>query len=119
MKSKISNSLKDLAASRVGLLLVVINFLLLLYCYHERDRKSEPFHYFYESTLLKILIFINVPPFLFVSIPFWEMGFTEDVGEKYLIIKLTYFISLFLAVIFQWLLIGYIIEKTYNNLKRH
>lgn len=119
MKSKISNFLKDLAVSRIGLLLVVTNFILLLYCYHEKDWKSEPFHYFYESTLLKILIFINAPSFLLVSIPFWEMRFTEDVGERYLIIKLMYFASLFLAVTFQWLLVGYIIEKTYNNLKRY
>jgi len=119
MKNKISNFLKDLASSRVGLLLAVLNFTLLFYCYYERDWKSEPFHYFYESNLLKVIMFLNAPPFLFVSVPFWELGFTEAVGERFLIIKVLYFVSLLLAITFQWLLIGYIIEKTYRNLKEY
>lgn len=119
MKSKISIFIKDFVSSRVGLLLAAINFTLLFYCYYERDWKSEPFHYFYESTLLKVLLFLNAPPFLFVTVLFSELGLTGENGEKILIFKIFYFSSLFLAATFQWLLIGYIIEKTHRSLKEY
>ena len=99
---------------RVSRILLPIHWILFGYCYFERG--SDPFHFQYESLLLRILLVLDFPSLYLVTLIGNSLTY-EDWGLSSLWWKRWAINTLAVIVIsIQWGLIGYVIERIGDRL---
>lgn len=120
MNNKFLDFLREFFVNKTGILLAIVNVSLVFYFNNKNCwGKCNSGDVFNESLLFHIVAFLNLPAIMLGSIPFWAMGYTTTIEDEYLFIKISHYLVMFLAIIFQWFLFGYIIEKTYRNLQKY
>lgn len=101
--------IKSLINSRTAQILVLSNLFLLFYALIDRGNLITPFHFHYESILIKILAIINLPALfsagIIVTILFTMLSIANDLPSQYI----QYLIAV-LCASGQWALIGYWVE---------
>jgi hypothetical protein len=109
-------SFNKVIRSRLGLLLAVINWSLLILFYFTRDintAKSQLhlLDIYYESVWFLIVLLLNIPAIGIVTLIALLFGYNDSIGERYWIIGLFVNLLFILGITFQWILIGYGVEK--------
>jgi hypothetical protein len=121
---KIIQFIKRVFSSRVGLVLVCLNIILIVYVWHDRGGNHDSIDLRYESWLFIVTYISNLPMTaladglgIIITTMVEERvdpAFMVRFGE-FNIISYTIFFILFA---FYWSLIGYIIEKIIKKLSR-
>lgn len=95
--------------SRVGQLLSLLHLILLVYAYLERAPTTKyPIHFFYESTLLKTLIVLDLPALILSAIVAYPF-ISQDSMSTSLWSKLMEAAIVLSLTSIQWWIIGYLI----------
>ena len=95
--------------NKVGILLVLVNFISALLGLYMKGIAYYSFHFHYEPLPIKILTLLNLPAILFA-----ELLFSTNESDKFGVSVNEYeFITIVMCSIFQWLLIGYILYKIF------
>ncbi len=115
MSAKFWNYFKEIIKSRLGLIVVTLNWILFVYFYLTRENPEQPIHLYYESVFFQILLVLNSPALICVGLVFFLLGYNDSVGENYWIIKLFVALGIIVAITAQWLLIGYGIGKLFKR----
>lgn len=99
--------------NKVGILLVLINFILALLGSFLKGFTYNSFHFHYEPLPIKILILLNLPA-IFIESFIYQIFFKPIDTQKFgVVISGCEFITIVICSIFQWLLIGYIFYKLF------
>jgi small-conductance mechanosensitive channel len=111
-------SFNKVIRSRLGLLLAVINWSLLIFFYFTRENTGEPVHLYHESVWFQIVLLLNIPAIGIVTLIAFLFGYNDSIGERYWIIGLFVSLLFIIGITFQWMPIGYTIEKIINNVRK-
>lgn len=99
--------------NKVGILLVLINFVLALSGLFLKEFAYKSFHFIYEPLPIKILIFLNFPAMVAAGLISAVFFPSNNRPSSVVNIGGYEFITIVICSIFQWLLIGYIFNKLF------
>jgi len=109
MQSFLSN-LKVFFINRIGLILVFSNLILAIVGLRNKGWNFNSFHFYYEPFEIKFLSGINLPAICFGQF-FYELIFSRPPNPWSMIfISNTEMLFIVIFSIFQWLLIGYLLD---------
>lgn len=97
--------LRNILTNPIAIAIAVVHWLVVIYAIYGQEH-TQPFHFHYEPLLTKLLYFLNFLPMIFVGIILSPI--LSFFGQNSFISDLGLFLN-FLAITFQWLVIGYII----------
>lgn len=98
--------------NRIGLALVFANIILIIWGLSEKEWSYNSFHFYYEPIAIKIITLINFPAMLFEALIYnWFLPPQQNFSTVF--ISDSEMILIVLLSIFQWLLIGYLLNLTF------
>ena len=130
----IQDFVRQVAASRVGLLLVLVHFCLVVYGFVQKQPvelggdglfditrhagvsiiAGRAFHWYYESTLLKVIFLFDLPGELLaflMSLPFARVFYWASIQVQSWMTA----VILLIGTSIQWWLVGYSLRCLWNR----
>lgn len=98
-------NLRNILTNPTAISVAIVHWLVVIFAIYGQEH-TQPFHFHYEPILTKCLYLLNFLPMMFAGIILSPI-FTFF-GQNSFIMALGLFLN-FLAVTFQWLIIGNII----------
>jgi hypothetical protein len=96
--------------SRVGQLLFLLHLMLVAYAYWERAPTTKvPIHFFYESTLLKTLIVLDLPALILCGIVAYPLTSSDSPLSTYQWSSWIAAAIVLSLTSIQWWIIGYLL----------
>ncbi len=109
--------LKVFFTNRIGLALVSINLLLLVWGMYEKGGHYNYFHWYYEPTPLKLFAYLNWWIVMLVG-ELERNFFPATESDSSFIMSDFYMLHVLIICILTWLVIGYIFNLCFQNIRR-
>lgn len=105
----------EIFTSRLGRVLFIVHALVAVFVYRSRTSLAEqPFHFYYESLPLKVLIALDLPGLVAATLILMPMQ--SLFPRSWLIPWLANGVGIICTSV-QWWLIGYLLEKAFAVMK--